>query len=224
MADSGVKGPLLIIDASSRRVWAGLDNGGTLTWRSDEREATLSVFELCAEVFDASQLRVEKLEGIAFCRGPGSMLGNRVAAMCIKSWRGAGLIKDIPIYGFSSLDIGIRLAALKTPDSSFSALIDARRDSWFRLTNRRNAEIEIISNDDLGTEKTEVFSFNQFPTWTQTSRSIRLIDYQPELVFENPEKADFLSLTDSIEPLALRSAEYKKWTPRLDINSVQIRK
>jgi len=149
------------------------------------------------------------------------MLGIRVAAMCIKTWRGMGKLQNVPVFGFSSLDIGIRIAGQKSQTTPFSTVIDARRESWFFLSDTSGSQIELLANEALTELPGEIYRFGQFPSWTNPARSMTQLDYHPELVFDEPASLELLQPTDSVDPFVLRPAEYKKWTPRLNFDEAE---
>lgn len=208
---------MLVIDSSSRRVCVGLfDEKGILSCRTSEEDASLSLFPLIKSLLAEFDWQLSQINSIAFCEGPGSMLGIRTAIMGIRTWQGAGLLDDTPIYSFSSLLIGVELVrASSGSEDSFLVITDARRKSWnaLRVESKSTEPIQIIENAAIEAEKVPLFSFNEFPTWTRSQTEIILLPYRPEDIFASPQFPKLLAENQGANPMDLRSMEFAKWIP-----------
>lgn len=218
MTDPLARNPMLIIDTASRRVSvAVIDRAGELRSRSSQEEASLTLFPLIETLLADSKLSLSDLYSIAYCEGPGSMLGIRTALMGIRAWRGAGLIENATLYSFNSLRVGKLLLNRAHPDQpSFIVVTDARRNSWNSLEIATGSErpIAILKNDELEASPLPVFSFDEFPSWTQSGAPIVRIPYRPESVFDSSEFPSMLQANSNAEPFTIRSMEFVKWTPQ----------
>jgi len=208
---------MLVIDSSSRRVCVGLfDEKGALSYRTSEEDASLSLFPLIKGLLTERDWQLSQISSIAFCEGPGSMLGIRTAIMGIRTWQGAGLIEDKPIYSFSSLRIGAELVRdSSASEDSFLVITDARRNSWnaLRVDCQSTEPIRIIENAAIEAETVPLFSFNEFPTWTRSQATINLLPYRPEKIFALPQFPKLLVENADANPMDLRSMEFAKWIP-----------
>ena len=219
MTDSPATRKLLVIDTASRRVCVGLfDEMGSLTTRNSDEEASLSLFPLVKNLLEPIDWSLADLDSIAFCSGPGSVLGIRTAAMGIRTWQGAGLLPETRIYSYSSLHLGATLVRLSQSEYNepFITLTDARRQSWNALKSDRgrNNPIAILENEALEAATAPLFSFNEFPVWTQTSADIAFLPYRPECVMESPEFAPLLEENATADPMKIRPMEFAKWTAK----------
>lgn len=208
---------MLVVDSSSRRVCVGLfDEKGVLSYRTSEEDASLSLFPLIKTLLEEFGWQLSQIHSIAFCQGPGSMLGIRTAIMGIRTWRGARLIEDKPIYSFTSLQIGAELVR-GSPDSKdpFLVITDARRNSWnaLRVNGPSTEPIQIIENQAIEAETAPLFSFNEFPTWTRSQAKVNLLPYRPENIFSSSRFSRLLVENAEANPMDMRSMKFAKWIP-----------
>lgn len=120
---------LLVIDTCSPRAEASLWCEGTTVPAAVaalEGEASAALPVVVARVLAAAgDRRIQDLEAIAFCDGPGSVLGIRLAAAALRVWRVAR--PGLAAYAFHSLP----LLASAAPGETIIA--DARRDTWHAI-------------------------------------------------------------------------------------------
>lgn len=87
-----------------------------------EKSAGL-ILSLCDEVFSDSKLKTCELDGIIYTQGPGSFTGVR---MCVAVVQGIALAHDIPVYGFSTLELIGFSAGKKYQTNQIAIALDAR--------------------------------------------------------------------------------------------------
>ncbi len=208
---------MLAIDTSSRRACVGLfDEKGTLSCKTSEEEASLSLFPLIKHLLKEFNWQLSDINSIAFCKGPGSMLGIRTAIMGIRTWQGVKLIEGKQIYSFSSLAIGAELVRQSSLSAkTYLVITDARRNSWNALKVKETSigPVQFIDNATLEAENIPLFSFNEFPKWTRTQAHIRCLSYLPENVLSSPRFPLFLEKNPDANHIDLRSIEFAKWIP-----------
>ncbi len=209
---------MLIVDTASRRVSVGLfDEAEQFAFHTSEEEASLSLFPLIKQALQQCDKSLADLESIAFCAGPGSMLGIRTAAMGIRTWLGAGLLTNTRVYSYDSLSLGQLLAQSQAdaPDS-FLIVTDARRNSWnaLRVESGVAKKVSIIENAALEMETVPIYSFPEFPTWTKTQATITSLPYRPEDAMELEGFKELLVENAAVEPLNLRTMEFAKWNAK----------
>ena len=79
---------LLVLDASHPDVFVGLMQAGRwIAIEHDKAPALDSIFSLSERCLNAAELGISEVSGFIHCAGPGSMLGIRLSAMAIKTWR-----------------------------------------------------------------------------------------------------------------------------------------
>lgn len=208
---------MLVIDTSSRRVCVGLlSESGSLIQKTSDQEASLSLFPIIKSLLSQCDWKLSDIASIAFCEGPGSTLGIRIASMGIRTWKETGSIENAKIYSFSSLALGVELTrfSMECP-TPFFVVTDARRNSWnaLRVDGDTIHPIKIIDNTTLEKEKIPVYSFDEFPSWTRSRASIKRLPYHPEKVFTTSAFLGLLRTNENVDPMNLRSMEFAKWIP-----------
>lgn len=216
VSTSPIPYPILVIDTASRRVCvAAMTQQGTAAIRQSGEEASLSLFPSVKAVLLEIGCELPQLRAIAFCQGPGSMLGMRTAVMGIRTWKSAGLLNDCPIFSFSSLEVGRQLIASRT-DAPFLVVTDARRSSWNVLESNQPVGSPARLIDNRGLEHTElpVFSFDEFPSWTRTQAPIERFGYRPETVILSKDFASLLTPNSETAIPIARPQAFAKWVPQ----------
>ncbi|MBC8010095.1 MAG: peptidase M22, partial [Burkholderiales bacterium] len=97
---------LLVIDASSPRVEASLWRDGTVNQAAVDGEASAALPVVVARVLaeaGGAPLRIQDLDAVAFCDGPGSVLGIRLAAASLRVW--SVVRPGLAAYSFHSLPL-----------------------------------------------------------------------------------------------------------------------
>lgn len=218
MAKSPIRFPLLFLDASSQRVWAGLkrEREGLIS-RASAAEATKSLPIGIAEALSDAAIKLAEVASIAYCRGPGSMLGIRSCVMMLRAWQSADPDWAVALYHYDSLQVGLRLArqeGVVSPEQPVSVATDARRQTWNIRSESQPSELPLLlSEAQLDALPGAVFTFDEFPSWSRPARPMESIGYRPETVFANASSLDLLQPTALPAPLQLRQTDYRKWEP-----------
>ena len=98
---------LLLIDSASQRLCvSAFDATGHLATVVNLEDASMALFSSISDLLSEIDLPLDEIRAIAFCSGPGSMLGLRSAAMGIRAWQATGILDNVSIYSFTSLQIG----------------------------------------------------------------------------------------------------------------------
>ena len=112
--------PILIIDTASPTTTVGLGVSDTeWCWLDSDRESGVAVFQLVARMVGARAIPLTSLRTLAYCDGPGSMLGIRTAAMALRTWVASGCLGQARMTAYSSL----ALAAVFLLSSLFIVMI-----------------------------------------------------------------------------------------------------
>lgn len=218
MSDSNARLPLLVLDTASRRVCAALiEKSDSVTTRFSDEEASLSLFPIINDLLEERAMKLSDLRAIAFCEGPGSMLGIRTAIMGIRTWMATKQLEDCKLFSFNSLQVGSQIIA-NTPNAPASYLVvtDARRQSWncLKVDSSKPTAIELIENPALEKSDCPIYSFDEFPSWTRTEADIVRFPYRPESIFQSAAFPRLLKANPNAEPLSARTLEFAKWVPQ----------
>lgn len=213
------KYPLLAIDTASRRTWVGLKLGpDQLHSKSEEQDPSKSLFRLVESVLSGAGIGLAQLASMAFCAGPGSMLGARTASMAIRTWKGIAIAGANDLFTYNSLQIGALIASNALgADSEGVVVTDARRSSWNALPfpSGARAPLALMTNEELENQTHDLVTFTEFPVWTKTTAILIKLNYDPTPFFKDETFLTILTPTDQANPLTVRSNEYLKWEAKI---------
>jgi len=211
----------LIIDTASPITWVGLGGpDGKWTWQSSAQESGIALFRLVAELTGRDSVSLRTVRTVAFCEGPGSMLGIRTAIMAIQTWMASGALGQADLAAYSSLALAAAGVRNKKQATSFSVAIDARRQSWYGLVNKpggaQAAEIKRIAHDQADSLDEPVFLPDLFPIWNPRPDGWENVPYLPELLESSDLRRTLLRSVDPPEAFQMDPPAYQKWTPAIN--------
>ncbi len=210
-------GSLLVIDTCSPRA-------ETTFWTSDsltpevsfgrEGEASGVLPDLVARTLAHRESRrpgsggVSGLRAVAFCEGPGSVLGVRIAAATVRTWR--ALDPTLAVFSFPSLP----LLTLAHPDHAVIA--DARRDTWHLARTQHPGQILRVPSAELvqfGALCTPT-GFRRWSTLPDKVSPIEVAWSAADLLSAFPDAAIF-TLAPEPEAFFHEAPSYVAWTPKI---------
>lgn len=205
---------LLVIDSSSTRVEAVLWQRGSLTPAQVvhcDGEASAALPEVTAQALAAVALTVRALDAVAFCAGPGSVLGIRLAAASLRAWR--AINPSLALFSYQSLPL------LAAAHPAHAIVADARRDSWHvvrpespdqiqRLTTAQLGPLACIS--PLGTPAT-------FRRWSSLPSEVTLhpLTYSAAALLCAASDTPFFTPSSEPEAFLADTPSYVTWTPQI---------
>jgi tRNA threonylcarbamoyladenosine biosynthesis protein TsaB len=194
--------PLLLLDASSERIQAGLlARGSTPRWAARKAEAGVGVFECLEEL----GVDIGSIGSFAFCEGPGSILGIRTTAMALRIWN---VLRARPTFSFQSLAVAAQAAGR---EEAF-LIADARRNLWHRY--RIGGALERVPRADLSGE---LMSPEGFRSWEPLPPGTSIVSYDLASILALESVCDADLFREAAEPDAFlhEAASYAKWTPQI---------
>lgn len=204
----------LVLDASHPDVSVGLiRNGEWLALKSDKAPALNALFSLTQSCLEEAAITLEQVGAFIYCKGPGSMLGLRVAAMAIRTWM--HLVPNAEILSYSSLDLARRARLLEKPESSFEIIADWKKTAWHWMDSS-SGTIGSKGTDELqDNTDTPLLYISQRKGWKSPPEHATPITYSieklPKIVAKQP---DFLTETEIPEAFQHSEPEFQKWTPK----------
>jgi len=193
--------PLLLLDASSERIQAGLISQGSAKWASRKAEAGVGIFECIEEL----SVDLGAVGCFAFCEGPGSILGIRTTAVALRMWN---VLRPRPMFSFQSLAV----AAQAVGHENASLIADARRSLWHRY--RMGGVLERVGAPELSGE---LLSPEGFRHWEEMPAGTSLVSYDLSMLIALPSVAKADLFREAPEPDAFlhEQPSYAKWTPQI---------
>lgn len=207
----------LLIDASAVEPWVGiLQSGQWLALHAAPNPALESIFASTEQCLNEAGLTLQQIQEFIHCEGPGSVLGIRLSAMAIRSWRALPQWQDAIVKTYQSLHL-IRaiintqaLSEGEVPTPPFHIISPARKGTWNCLSSNATT-IQIIDHSSLLQLEGPVHHYQQRKSWHQAPNSVHpfTLDlstcahyfYQPEIVTRAEHPALFEAHANT----------YKKW-------------
>ncbi|MGB0370266.1 MAG: hypothetical protein ACPGN3_02885 [Opitutales bacterium] len=207
------QGPWLVLDASHPQVEVGiLGTHGWLSRASGTEQALSSIFRYTQDCLHETGLNLSHISGYIHCSGPGSMLGIRLSAMAIKTWR--GIHGNTPLYTYTSLDLARRSYAFKNPGTAFDIIADWKRNTWHHMPFDQ-ANISAITSEELSVKaNNSLLYLSQRKSWQAPPADAQAIAYSieslPQILLK---QADFLRSVEDPDVFQHEAPVYQKWTP-----------
>lgn len=213
--------PLLIIDTASPTTVVGLGRSDDdWHWLQSDQESGISLFQLVARLTREYTTPLTALRTLAYCEGPGSMLGIRTTAMAIRTWVASGSLRSATPATYSSLALAAAGVRRRCPDDAIAVAIDARRQSWYGLIDlsgaHQPAEIERIPNKESDRLGDRVFLPEGFPIWNRRPEGWQDCSYEPSLLECADQRLRLLRPVDQPDAFQLDPPTYQKWTPTIN--------
>jgi tRNA threonylcarbamoyladenosine biosynthesis protein TsaB len=206
-------GRLLILDAASQRVQAGLlQPGAPAVWHGTMQEAGIGLFSGAEAVLKSAGLGLPDVGAFVFCEGPGSMLGIRTVAMALRTWQ---VLKPRPVYAYQSLAVAGQFAWTQQT-RSFAVITDARRDTWHVQSIGIDGRMSPLQRvPAAGLPAGELITPENFRTWAQPPRPAATCGYDLAKIFPAIADGDFFHAVTAPDAFQHEAPEYKKWSAQI---------
>jgi len=208
--------PILLLDASATKVCVGVLEGHRwLAFAESESQALESLFDLVVQVLNKAELNLGAIRGFLFCEGPGSVLGIRLVAMAIRTWRAFPEHAHKPVLAYRSLLAAeAMLAAEKKLQAPYTIITESRMKKWNILQNGDGVsenEIREVTDRDLSDMSETHYYFNQRAGGKPPSNVIK---FNYDLKVHPAIFSNLLSLRMVAEPDAWlpENTIYQKWS------------
>lgn len=205
---------LLVVDTCATRAEAALwiaGNDAPAVLATVEGEASAALPAALAQLFaqpGAAGRAPRTLDAVAFCDGPGSVLGVRMAAATLRTWRAVN--PSLALYSYHSLS----LLASAWPE--LTVIADARRDSWHAARGNspdellRVATAELAALGPLGTP-------DNFRRWSALPAGIepRPLAWSAAARIAAASDGEFFHEAPSPDAFLHEQPSYVAWTPKV---------
>ena len=208
---------LLVVDTCAPRVEAAL-------WLADANDPLSPVASVAVEGEASSALpvavsrtlahpavadrKIADLDAIAFCDGPGSVLGIRLAAASMRAWR--AIKPGLALYSYHSLPL------LAVAHPGLNIVADARRDTWHAARAAAPRELvrvpstELAALGPLGTP-------DNFRRWSALPVGVepRALPWSASALISVAPDEPFFNNAPEPDAFMHEQPSYVAWTPRV---------
>lgn len=200
--------PLLLLDAASSRVQAGLlEADGRARWAAADDEAGVALFR----GIESLGVEIAAVRAFAFCEGPGSILGIRTAAMALRAWN---VLAPRPVFAFRSLEAVAHDLAQRGAGEDFSVIADARRETWHCVEVRGGA-VGLLRRATAAELQGTLFMPENFRAWSAPPPGTQRAGYDLAALLPRVAGAELFRATDAPGAFLHEDPGYKIWTPRI---------
>jgi len=216
MASTSLPSPTLVIDGSQTAVFAGvLGTGGAWLAQSEAPGTPLErLFPAVRRVLGESGHALGDLRSFAYCRGPGSVLGLRLSAMALETWRRTAGTPPA-LYGYNSMALTAALLARDRAPGNALLVADWKKGAWHAVRFEAGAfrPPEAIGDEVLAARDGPLYHLPQRKGWQSPPPGAIRLDYQPERLPEILAEDGILAPTSAVELDDGGGPAFQKWTP-----------
>lgn len=205
---------ILFLDACTPIVQIGiLKDNKWLAYFKSEESALQSLFlgvEVCLKT---AKLALKDLNAFAYCEGPGSLLGIRLAAMAICGWKEVETLKNLNVYAYNSFGVSLELIRkVHNPLEQYYVVSQSRRGIWNILGDMKTGRIREIDEEELISLNGSKWYLKQKKLLLEDKNlDLMAFDYNLELCPEYFVQKSPLRLVDQPDAAFVRELEYVKW-------------
>jgi tRNA threonylcarbamoyladenosine biosynthesis protein TsaB len=206
---------ILFLDASSLVVHIGiLSNNKWVGYFKSDQPALQSLFQGIEVSLKLAALELKDITGFAYCEGPGSLLGIRLASMAIRAWKEQECFKNIVVYAYNSFDVSLELIKkIHNPNRPFAVVSQLRKGYWSFLSNNcLTGNISEINEAELSSFQGSLWLFKQKKlSLNEKNLQMMTFDYSleecPEIFIQRP----LLRSVEQPDAMFVHELEYVKW-------------
>lgn len=209
--------PALVIDGSSACFFSGvLDGDGRwLACRKADEPALESLFKTVDSVLKEARLELDGIQSYLYCEGPGSVLGLRLCAMAIETWR---RIHPTPtkLHTYNSLKlVAAGLVNEEGIQEDTLLISDWKKDTWngLKITSGEPASVAPVSAEALSQWKGPLYHLPARKGWQQPPENAFEVAYEPERLAELLAYPKLIEPRDSVALYNSGMNIFQKWTP-----------
>ncbi len=104
----------LVVDASSSNLQVGLATAeGWNRIESSAKQAMEGLYHAIGRILSNSECKMDGISVVHYCEGPGSTLGLRIAAACVRTMAWNASSRDFRLFKYNALDLAPRMVEEK---------------------------------------------------------------------------------------------------------------
>jgi tRNA threonylcarbamoyladenosine biosynthesis protein TsaB len=209
--------PALLIDGSGACFFSGVlgSDGNWLAFKKAPEPALESLFETVAHVLAEADIELDAIQSFIYCEGPGSMLGLRLCAMAIETWR---RLQPTPAttYAYNSLQLTAADLRHKSQLNHDALLIsDWKKDTWngLRIGTGALPAVTPIHSAELAEWQGPLYHLPARKGWQQPPAHAVELNYHPEHLPDLLTTPGLIQATEGVTLYQSGLNTFQKWTP-----------
>lgn len=209
------------MDASGSQLRSGIVcEGQWLSYAVSHEQVLEGIFGLVSEVLERAHLQLRDVQGFIYCEGPGSILGIRLCAMALRTWRALPEHRDKPTFAYKSLALADAIVREnEAPEGDYAILTESRMNRWNCWQRQTlpggegsTPEIRELGQDALDTLPAQCYHLSQRST-VPLQADWKPVDYKLENYphYFNPS-SPLLRQVDAPDAWQVTAGDYQKWS------------
>lgn len=204
--------PLLLIDAAAPRCFVGLwQDGQWLAHAAPEAAALEGVFAGAEQILCDAKLSLKDIGGFIHNEGPGSILGIRLSAMAIRTWRALPEWREKPVWAFGQLHFAAAAYQAEHDATAVNVISEFRQRRWNYLAVGAENVVAIEQSEAAGAPAPLIY-VRQRKNWQPAPE--HAIEWSPDWsrcagILNTP---GLLRRVDQPEVFITEEAEFSKWS------------
>lgn len=207
----------LVIDCAGSNIFVGvLDHKNQ--WKSQiscEGTALENLFPSVKAALKDASINLSNLSGFVYCEGPGSVLGLRLCAMAIETWRRL-YPNSSELYKYNSLQLSSLILLEDNADLKEALIVsDWKKGAWNSIQIRATSteKVKVIDDDALTSWNGKLYHLPQRKGWQSPPLKAKTLLYSPERISELGLHTAVFKATDQVEIYNNAVNTFQKWTP-----------
>jgi tRNA threonylcarbamoyladenosine biosynthesis protein TsaB len=209
--------PALVIDGSGSSFFAGiLEKGGQ--WAAYEKAsepALESLFATVDAVLEKAGLDLEHIGSFLYCEGPGSVLGLRLCAMAIETWK---RVQAVPptLFAYNSLKlVGACLVAGGEVLGDALLVSDWKKDMWngLKIHSSHLGPVAPVGAKELADWQGALYRLPARKGWQKPPEKAIELSYEPERLAQQLRFPALIELRETVDLYHSGLNSFRKWKP-----------
>lgn len=210
----------MALDAAGPAAFAGVLAPEGDRWLARERrgdDAARALFEAADAVLRRAGVRLSELAAHVYAAGPGSLLGLRLTAMAVGTWRRAAApeTNSPALYRYDNLRLAATLLLADRPDLGDALLLaDWKKNAWHALPIEARHPGETRPADDAEAREHPgpVFHLPRRKGWQPPPEGAETLAETPERLPGFARTEDLLEPTEAVATFAPGTTAFRPWT------------
>ena len=175
--------PCLVIDGSGPQFCGSIDSGASLARLQDSaRAASRKLVFYGRSMLTSANLELDSIRNYIYCEGPGSVLGLRLCAMALETWRRLNP-NTTQLHGYNSLHLAAICSLDDWKTKGPSLLIsDWKKGAWNSVEIRGGTigDVRPITTEDVDRWDGPLYHLPARKGWQAPPEGADPVFYQPE--------------------------------------------